>query len=188
MAGSKVDLKVVLLGMHDVGKTCLVERYLQGKFDEGVSATVGAAFGARKIEVDGKSITMGIWDTAGSERYESMSRIYYRSARAAAVCYDLTNKDSFEKVKFWVDELLNNEENCIIYIVGTKVDLLQENGGPISRPLPQKEVNAYAQSIKATIFETSAKNNTNVEELFNKIASDFLKKKCSQRWRPTKIA
>merc|ERR1712137_1283654 len=123
---SKVDVKVVLLGQHDVGKTCLVDRYLHGKFKYNVTATVGAAFGAKKVEVSGSSITLGIWDTAGAERYESMSRIYYRSARAAIVCYDLTNKATFEKVEFWIDELLTNEENCDIYIVGTKMNLLGE--------------------------------------------------------------
>lgn len=68
----------------------------------------------------GTSLTLGIWDTAGAERYESMSRIYYRAAKAAVVCYDLTNRSSFDKVKFWVEELLHNEDGCDLYIVGTK--------------------------------------------------------------------
>jgi Ras-related protein Rab-24 len=135
------------------GKTCLVERYLHGKFKGNVTATVGAAFGtffsflflslpfssslpfspsfsheltcmelsgAKKIVVGGTSLTLGIWDTAGAERYESMSRIYYRAAKAAVVCYDLTNRASFDKVKFWVEELLHNEDGCDLYIVGTK--------------------------------------------------------------------
>jgi Ras-related protein Rab-24 len=119
---SKVDMKVVFLGMSDVGKTSLVERFLAGQWNPKPGTTVGAAFGAKKVEVPGypTPITLGIWDTAGAERYESMSRIYYRSARAACVCYDITNKESFRKVKFWVDELLQNEEQCAIYLVGTK--------------------------------------------------------------------
>jgi Ras-related protein Rab-24 len=76
--------------------------------------------GAKKIVVGGTSLTLGIWDTAGAERYESMSRIYYRAAKAAVVCYDLTNRSSFDKVKFWVEELLHNEDGCDLYIVGTK--------------------------------------------------------------------
>jgi len=117
---SKVDVKVVLLGKTSVGKTCLVERFLHGKFKDNTVATVGAAFGAKKLTIKGKEITLGIWDTAGQERYESMSRIYYRSAKAALICYDLSDKKSFEKVQFWIDELVANEEGCSIYIVGTK--------------------------------------------------------------------
>eukprot|EP01102_Stenamoeba_stenopodia_P017484 TRINITY_DN626_c0_g1_i2.p1 TRINITY_DN626_c0_g1~~TRINITY_DN626_c0_g1_i2.p1 ORF type:complete len:261 (-),score=34.34 TRINITY_DN626_c0_g1_i2:19-801(-) len=161
---SKVDVKVVLLGQHDVGKTCLVERYLHGKFKFNVTATVGAAFGAKKVEVNGTSITLGIWDTAGAERYESMSRIYYRSARAAIVCYDLTNKVSFNKVRFWVEELLANEKNCDIYIVGTKLDRILEEGE--ARAIGEETVQNYAENIGAKVFDTSAKTGQNVDSLF----------------------
>eukprot|EP01092_Planopodium_desertum_P005471 TRINITY_DN2290_c0_g1_i3.p1 TRINITY_DN2290_c0_g1~~TRINITY_DN2290_c0_g1_i3.p1 ORF type:complete len:123 (+),score=7.77 TRINITY_DN2290_c0_g1_i3:28-396(+) len=117
---SKVDCKVVLLGMHNVGKTCLVERYLHGAFKLEVTATVGAAFGAKSVTVKGKPVMLGIWDTAGAERYESMTKMYYESARAAVVCYDLTNKKSFAKVQYWVDELLSKETDCKIYVCGNK--------------------------------------------------------------------
>mmetsp|Transcript_14592 Transcript_14592/g.57294 ORF Transcript_14592/g.57294 Transcript_14592/m.57294 type:complete len:209 (+) Transcript_14592:154-780(+) len=175
MSGSKVDVKVVLLGMHDVGKTCLVERYLHGKFKFNVTATVGAAFGAKKVDVNGQGVTLGIWDTAGAERYESMSRIYYRSARAAIVCYDLTNKASFDKVEFWIKELLQNEENCDIYIVGTKLDLVQD--GTKERGMPEGSVEEYARTIGGDVFETSAKTGHNINDLFYKIARDYLRKK-----------
>jgi len=172
---SKVDVKVVLLGQHDVGKTCLVDRYLHGKFKYNVTATVGAAFGAKKVDVNGTSITLGIWDTAGAERYESMSRIYYRSARAAIVCHDLTNASSWEKVQFWIDELVANEENCDIYIVGTKVDKIEEEGAP--RAIPESAIEQFARQHDADVFETSAKTGQNISDLFHKIARDFLKKK-----------
>uniref|UniRef100_A0A7S4HTX9 Ras-related protein Rab-24 n=1 Tax=Vannella robusta TaxID=1487602 RepID=A0A7S4HTX9_9EUKA len=174
MSSSKVDVKVVLLGMHDVGKTCLVERYLHNKYKSHVTATVGAAFGAKKVSVGGQEITLGIWDTAGAERYESMSRIYYRSARAAVVCYDLTNKATYEKVEFWIDELLTNEENCDIYIVGTKMDLLAEGK---ERGIPTADVEEFARKIGADVFETSSKTGHNINEAFNKIAEDFVRKK-----------
>merc|ERR1712137_59440 len=172
---SKVDVKVVLLGQHDVGKTCLVDRYLHGKFKYNVTATVGAAFGAKKVDVNGTSITLGIWDTAGAERYESMSRIYYRSARAAIVCHDLTNASSWEKVQFWIDELVANEENCDIHIVGTKADRLEEEG--VQRAMPEATIDDFAQQHNADVFETSAKTGQNINDLFYKIARDFLKKK-----------
>jgi len=170
---SKVDVKVVLLGKQSVGKTCLVERYLHGKFkdSEKAVATVGAAFGAKKLVARGKEITLGIWDTADQQRYESMSRIYYRGAKAALVCFDLTDGKSFDKVKFWVEELMQNEEGCAIYIVGTKLDLIQD-GTPRSHS--EEEIKSYAKSISARIYETSAKSGGGIEELFQEIATNFV--------------
>jgi len=170
---AKVDVKVVLLGKHSVGKTCLVERYLHGKFKDSTVATVGAAFGAKKLIINGKEVTLGIWDTAGQERYESMSRIYYRSAKATIVCFDLTDPKSFDKVKFWVDELLQNEEGCDIYVVGTKLDLIQEG---TDRGRPFQEVREYSMKIGAKVFETSSKSGDGIEELFHDIAETYVGK------------
>lgn len=174
MSGSRVDLKVVLLGKEYGGKTSLVERYLHDRFhgDVPYQNTIGAAFGAKKVEVYDRSVTMGIWDTAGSERYEAMSRIYYRGAKAAIVCYDLTDEQSFGKAKFWVEELLKNEENCKIYLSGTKVDLVEEDKRV--RKVDYHATTDYADEICAQVFETSSKTGNNIKELFFKIAKDFV--------------
>ncbi|XP_071481981.1 ras-related protein Rab-24-like isoform X2 [Diadema antillarum] len=174
MSGSRVDLKVVLLGREYGGKTSLVERYLHDRFhgDVPYQNTIGAAFGAKKVEVYDRTVTMGIWDTAGSERYEAMSRIYYRGAKAAIVCYDLTDEQSFGKAKFWVEELLRNEEHCKIYLCGTKIDLVEEDRK--SRRVDYHATTDYADEIHAKVFETSSKTGYNIKELFFKIAKDFV--------------
>uniref|UniRef100_A0A3Q3WNT0 Uncharacterized protein n=1 Tax=Mola mola TaxID=94237 RepID=A0A3Q3WNT0_MOLML len=128
MSALRVDAKVVMLGKESVGKTSLVERYVHHRFLVGpYQNTIGAAFVAKSIQLGDKVITLGIWDTAGSERYEAMSRIYYRGARAAIVCYDLTDSGSFQRARFWVKELQNCEEHCKIYLCGTKTDLVVED-------------------------------------------------------------
>ncbi|KAJ8025520.1 Ras-related protein Rab-24 [Holothuria leucospilota] len=174
MSGSRVDLKVVLLGKEAGGKTSLVERYLHDRFHPNVpyQNTIGAAFGAKKVEVGGINVTMGIWDTAGSERYEAMSRIYYRSARAAIVCFDLTDDTSFDRAKFWVDELLKNEPDCKIYLTGTKYDLIEEEKRP--RKVEETKVEEYADEIHCLVYETSSKTGQNIKELFYKIAQDYV--------------
>jgi len=170
---ARIDVKVVLLGSQSVGKTCLVERYLYGKFNLGVTATVGAAFGAKKITKNNLTITLGIWDTAGAERYEAMSRIYYRQARAAVVCFDVTSSESFGKVRFWVEELLTNEPSCDVYIVGTKVDLVGEKPREVERSM----VETYMHSIRAKgYFETSSKTGENIDTLFDDIANNAFTK------------
>uniref|UniRef100_T1J8R1 Uncharacterized protein n=1 Tax=Strigamia maritima TaxID=126957 RepID=T1J8R1_STRMM len=178
---SRVDLKVVLLGKEYGGKTSLVERYLNDRFQGEVpyQNTIGAAYGAKKLRINGKAITMGIWVrifdfntyTAGSERYEAMSKIYYRGAAAAIVCFDLTDDSSFEKAQYWVIELLKNEEGCKIYLCGTKKDLIQHDH--TLRKIQIRKVSDYAQGLNAEVFETSSKTGLNVNDLFEKIAFDF---------------
>lgn len=175
MTSEKIEGKLVLLGRKNVGKTCLVERYLRGTWKEDMSMTIGAAFAAKKVNLsDEESISLGIWDTAGEEKFESISRIYYRGAMAAIVCYDLTDKVSWKKVQFWVDELLSNEPECSIFIVGTKYDLIDEK---TPRAVKEQEVKEFAEKINAEVFDTSAKTGVNVEELFNRIARVLYDKK-----------
>ena len=71
-----------------------------------------------------KGLLLGLWDTAGSERFTSMSRMFYRGAKAAVVCYDVTDDKTWDQVKFWASEVMRFEEGCRIYIVGNKLDLL----------------------------------------------------------------
>ncbi|XP_053894189.1 ras-related protein Rab-24 isoform X1 [Malaclemys terrapin pileata] len=173
MSGQRVDVKVVMLGKEYVGKTSLVERYVHNRFLVGpYQNTIGAAFVAKVMSVRGRTVTLGIWDTAGSERYEAMSRIYYRGARAAIVCYDLTDSSSFQRAKFWVTELQNFEENCQIYLCGTKSDLLEEDRK--KRGIDFHDVQDYADEIKAELFETSSKTGQSVDELFQKVAEDYV--------------
>ncbi|XP_026582241.1 ras-related protein Rab-24 [Pseudonaja textilis] len=173
MSGQRVDAKVVMLGKEYVGKTSLVERYVHNRFLVGpYQNTIGAAFVAKVMSVGGRTVTLGIWDTAGSERYEAMSRIYYRGAKAAIVCYDLTDRSSFQRAKFWVNELQNFEENCRIYLCGTKSDLLEEDKR--RREIDFHDVQDYADEIKAELFETSSKTGQNVDELFQKVAEDYV--------------
>uniref|UniRef100_A0A8C8SLE1 Ras-related protein Rab-24 n=1 Tax=Pelusios castaneus TaxID=367368 RepID=A0A8C8SLE1_9SAUR len=134
--------------------------------------TIGAAFVAKVMSVRSRTVTLGIWDTAGSERYEAMSRIYYRGARAAIVCYDLTDSSSFQRAKFWVNELQNFEESCRIYLCGTKSDLLGEDKK--KRGVDFHDVQDYADEIKAELFETSSKTGQSVDELFQKVAEDYV--------------
>ncbi|CAB3992636.1 ras-related Rab-24-like [Paramuricea clavata] len=173
---NKVDAKVVLLGKEYSGKTCLVERYLHDRFNKDIpyQNTIGAAFGAKREVIDDKSLTLGIWDTAGSERYEAMSRIYYRGAMAAIICYDLTDSSSFDKVKFWVNELRTHEKNCAIFLCGTKLDITKQDKR--KRQVDYHSTTDYADEIHAKVFETSSLTGENVGEMFYDVAKTCLEK------------
>lgn len=167
-------MKVVLLGSEYVGKTSLLERYVYDRFRGQVpyQNTIGAAFAAKEAEANGRKFMMGIWDTAGSERYEAMSRIYYRGAKAAIVCYDITNRPSWDRAKFWINELRRYEEDCKIYLVGTKLDILIDNSN--QRAVELDVITRYSDGIQAKLIETSSKTGENVMELFQIIADDYM--------------
>ncbi|KAJ7387198.1 Ras- protein Rab-24 [Desmophyllum pertusum] len=169
----KTYLKVVLLGKVNSGKTCLVTRYITRSFSEETPSTIGAAFCRKDIYIQGRNLSLAIWDTAGAERYQAMSAMYYRSARAAILCYDITDNISFDKVKFWVDQLKAAEPDCRIYLCGTKLDLIEEAVQP--REVQTKTVVNYCRDIGGDVFETSSKRGYNVDKVFEKIAEDFMK-------------
>nr|XP_049696228.1 ras-related protein Rab-24 [Helicoverpa armigera] len=168
---SRCDFKIVLLGSEHVGKTSLVLRFVNCRFNADVpyQNTVGAAFCAKTMESNGKSFNVGIWDTAGSERYEAMTKIYYRGAHAAIICYEPSSIASWNRLRHWLQELRGVEENCKVYLCGTKKDLL--DGGYVTREVPEDIVATYSQGLCGHFF-TSSKTAENVDELFQKIVDD----------------
>ncbi|KAH9520267.1 Ras- protein Rab-24 [Bulinus truncatus] len=182
MSAGKVDIKVVLLGKACAGKTSLVDRYIHNRFlgdTVPYQNTIGAAFGAKTVTVNNQSVVIGIWDTAGSERYEAMSRIYYRGAKAAIICYDLTDKSSFDRARFWIGELQKHEQGCQIYLCGTKYDIIEEN--PDLRNVDERDAKALALDVRGEKYETSSKTGKDIETIFSKIASDYLASKTAKK-------
>jgi small GTP-binding protein len=172
----QTNKQCVLLGQASVGKSSLIERFLHQRYLGTTQPTVGAAFGSTVVTVANTKVQLCIWDTAGSERFQSMTKHYFQGAEAAVICHDLCDDgQSFEQAKYWVKELLDVEEDCIIVIVGTKHDLLDEKQQK-KRAIPPEVVKHYARTIHATEYETSALTGKNVDAPFHAIAEDFLKK------------
>lgn len=167
---SKIDLKVVLLGRWYCGKTSLVERFIYNRFEDKYQNTIGAAFSAKTLKIKNEELVVSVWDTVGDERYESISKMYYRNARAAVVCYDLTDPESWKRAKFWVEEVRSHEETCKIYLCGTKLDLLKNT----DRATDFRDVTKYTKEFDAKEFETSSKTGENIDQLFEEVAKDYL--------------
>ena len=164
--------KVVLVGKSSAGKTSLLHRYAFNTFTSlyHSTSTIGSAFQYMKENIDGTIIELAVWDTAGSERYESMSPMYYRGAFAAIVCYDITDTQSWEDTSKWIEKVNNINDTCRFYLCATKADLLQD----IPRPVSPATVQQFACQVEATVFETSAKTGENIQEIFHQIAQDFV--------------
>lgn len=160
-SGRSYSFKVVLLGEGCVGKTSLVLRYVENKFNEKHFSTLQASFLNKKLNIAGKKVNLAIWDTAGQERFYALGPIYYRDSNGAILVYDITDEDSFKKVQNWVKELRKMlGDNVCLCIAGNKMDLEKD------RAIPVGEAEAYAASVKAKHFMTSAKQNRGIEELF----------------------
>mmetsp|Transcript_42750 Transcript_42750/g.103850 ORF Transcript_42750/g.103850 Transcript_42750/m.103850 type:complete len:203 (+) Transcript_42750:41-649(+) len=157
--------KLLLIGDSGVGKSCLLLRFADDTYTESYISTIGVDFKIRTIQLDGKTIKLQIWDTAGQERFRSMAPLYYRGAVAAILVCSITDEGSFEKLKEWVRELQANvSEPLVLAIACNKADMAEH------RVVSYAAAAQYAASIGALIFETSAKQNTGVSELFHEVA------------------
>ncbi|KAL4121207.1 hypothetical protein QTP88_013766 [Uroleucon formosanum] len=155
------SFKVVLLGEGCVGKTSLVLRYTEDKFNDKHVSTLQASFVKKKLNFNGRRINLSIWDTAGQERFHALGPIYYRMSNGAILVYDITDEDSFQKVKNWIKELkkMLGSEICLV-IAGNKIDLEKD------RTVSVEDAENYASSVGAVHFHTSAKMNSGIEEVF----------------------
>eukprot|EP01084_Bolivina_argentea_P312115 540324_1 len=158
--------KCVLLGAAGVGKSSIVMSFDTNQFDQTMPSTIGAMFREKTMIVDEYTIQYRIWDTAGQERFNSIMPMYYRDAHIIIFVYDVTNDYSLERAKKWMDEIEEQYGTDMIFaIAANKWDLKGKYDGIIDHDA----VKEYAIERGASFFETSAKNNWNIAELFAKI-------------------
>ncbi|XP_068139730.1 ras-related protein Rab-21 isoform X1 [Drosophila tropicalis] len=175
-SGPMLNFKAVLLGEGCVGKTSLVLRYMEDKFNSQHLSTLQASFVTKKITLpDERRAQLNIWDTAGQERFHALGPIYYRGSDGALLVYDITDQDSFQKVKSWVRELKQMLGSDItLIIVGNKTDLEDQ------RAIDYESAMQYARTVGAQYVETSAKENEGVTELFELLTQLMLDQRQQQ--------
>jgi len=160
--------KLLLIGDSGVGKSCLLLRFADDTYTESYISTIGVDFKIRTIDLDGKTIKLQIWDTAGQERFRTITSSYYRGAHGIIVVYDVTDQESFNNVKQWLQEIERYaSENVNKLLVGNKCDLTNK------KSVETAKAQEYADSLKIPFLETSAKNSTNVEEAFMRMAKEI---------------
>ena len=171
MDESELDiLKVVLIGESGVGKTCIIQQFVDQMFQADQQSTIGGTFNTKIVKCgNGKILRLEIWDTAGQERYRSISQLFYKDANAAILVYDITNKFSFEEIQnYWLSQVKESaSENIILSIVGNKLDLYEKE------EVDQQEAKKYAEDNNAFFAVTSAKNSSGIEDLFFEIVKKF---------------
>ena len=163
--------KVVLLGETGVGKTSIISRYVHNNFSEVLMSTTGASFATKKLEIDSEhKIKFQIWDTAGQERFRSLAKIFYQNASVAVLVYDITRRDTFDKIKnFWIKEIKENAPSDIILaLAGNKSDNYENEVVNLS------EGKKLAKEIDAIFQSTSAMLSHGIDELFLSIGKKFM--------------
>ena len=163
-----LKFKIMILGESMVGKTSFITRYTLDKFGERYLCTIGIDFQVKIVSKNGKEIKLQIWDTAGQERYRNVAKSYFQSSQGFIVCYDISNKNSFNQVKYWVEQIKSiSDEKTKCILVGTKCDLSE-------REVSEEEGSEFAKKLGFKFFETSAKLNMNVNEAFDGLLDEIL--------------
>ena len=167
-----IPVKVVLVGDTGVGKTCIIQRYVNNSYSEENESTLSSTYTNKVLEFKeyNKKLSLDIWDTAGQELYRALAKNFYLNAAIGILVYDIRRKDSYDSIKnYWVDQMKESgEENMILGIAGNKCDLFQEE------EVPEDEVKKYAQSIGAIFKPTSCKESIGIDELFQECGKKFL--------------
>merc|ERR1711916_344393 len=170
-------LKVIILGDSGVGKTSLMHQYVSKKFSNQYKATIGADFLTKEVQVEDRLVTMQIWDTAGQERFQSLGVAFYRGADCCVLVYDVNTAKTFENLDNWRDEFLiqaspKDPDNFPFVVLGNKVDV---DGGS-SRVVSKKKATTWCASKgDVPYYETSAKEDINIDAAFQCIAKNALK-------------
>lgn len=162
-----MQIKLLMIGDSGVGKTCLLLRYANDHFSQTFITTIGIDFKIKNIDLDQKRIKLQIWDTAGQERFRTITTSYFRGAQGILLVYDVTDKKSFQSIRNWVGQIQQYADVHVNKIlIGNKCDIADE------RVVSTEDGAQLAAEYGIQFFETSAKNDINVEKGFITIARE----------------
>ena len=163
-------LSILLLGNSDTGKTSLLMKYVKNQYKESYISTVGLDTFMKDLKINEEDVRLHLMDTSGQERFKSLAQSYYNKVDGIIFVFDVTNRESFEGIKYWLKDALSYNKEIIYVIVGNKIDLTN------IRVVDENDMKGKHIFKDIKYFETSAKENTNVEKPFEELANLILQK------------
>ena len=164
-------IKVILLGETGVGKSCLLDRYCNNKFNENSEPTLSAYFQLKEKNHNNKKYYFNLWDTSGKQALRSLTKIFLNESKIIILVYDITNKNSFLELQFWLDYILDIfGGNVNLALVGTKNDLGDK------RQIKESDAKKFADTIHAQFAEVNAKEYGGCSEFLDDVLTNYLKK------------
>jgi Ras-related protein Rab-18 len=162
-------IKIVFVGNSAVGKSSMILRFTEGQFDPGLAATIGVDFKLHLVDFKQRiKVNLSIWDTAGQEKFHSMTGSYYRGAHAVFVVYDVSNRQSFEHLKTWLEEIDLYETNKVVKVlIANKIDVSD-------RVVSESEGKIFAKQHKLLFMECSSKDDIHVNDAFELLINAVL--------------
>jgi len=170
---NELNLKFIFLGDSSVGKTSIVEKYTKKKFSDSLQSTVGIDFKLSIMTFKGHKIRINISDTAGQERFRTIAKNYIHNSDGIFIVFDLSNKNSFESISYWLNEInkLKNLDELKIIILGNKSDLTN------IREISKEEISEFIKTNNYKVIETSAKTGEGIKEAFKDLVDLILENK-----------
>ena len=163
-------IKILTLGDSGVGKTSIIQKFINDKFNQSMLSTIGVDFQSKVIIIDNIKVKLKIWDTTGQERFKTLTSQYYNGADGALLIFDITSKMTFDRISFWMNEL--NEKKKLnelgLLLIGNKIDLNDK------RTVDKEEAEIFARENNINYYETSASKNININNVINDIAKQCL--------------
>ena len=176
-------IKITLIGNSGVGKTSIINQYIDQTFDEANAATIGANYSEKVITKNNKEYELNIWDTAGQEKFHSVGKHFYKDAYIVCLVYDITSQDSLVQLKeIWYPDIKKfGEKYTILAVVGNKSDLYENDN-----LADENHAKEFAQSINAIFMLTSAKTGDGIEKLFDTLVDKFLSSDFNSKYKEMK--
>lgn len=161
-------LKIIIVGNSAVGKTNILNKYINNKFDEFNKSTIGVEFFSKEIEINDLFIKIQFWDTAGQERFKSINNIYYKNSSAAVIVFDVNDPNNFSHIEYWHNEISKHSDDMNIILFGNKIDIANNNY------LNKEEIMLYCEKKGIKLYFVSAKTGENIKQTFHSCYKDLL--------------